>query len=502
MRFPVTWVTWLLLAIAVAGCGDAGVARRYRGERMLFWADRDFAEFTVDASGSPVERWEELAERYESIGRQNLDVQPDSSRPATLEVRNLAARALFRSAQIHAALNDSLWVERVFTEMAETFDSAPNIAGEVWLARGRAAESRGELAEAIDWYRLVVRDFTPDPGAPGVAGSVLELPLRIVRARAQLGDRDRLEEDLVRAQQYYRELSAPGRSVRLRAMALLLLGQTLGEGGDWGAAAAVFDSLETWLGTSPGASIPPSQAALEGLVARHRAGSSLRALSSHLEALLEVHARTPAMVDACVRLAGWLAERGDLDRAMAWSDRAVTEATDPESRASALLVRGRLLSRQGRWVESFQDLRRIQAEHPVSEAALASHVELAMYFSRLGDGVARQEALDSAESELRSFVERYPKGAHTILAFEHLITVLEMKGDYEAAVYELLALGEHVRGTSREPAVLMRAAREFEVRLQDLERAAAILEDVATRFPQTRIGARAANEALRLRADG
>lgn len=94
-----------------------------------------------------------------------------------------------------------------------------------------------------------------------------------------------------------------------------------------------------------------------------------------------------------------------------------------------------------------------------------------------------------------------PKGVPTVLVFGEMVSTLESKGDQGAAPRESPAPGEHVRETCDAPAILMRAVRESEGRLQDLDRQAEILEDVATRFPWIRFGSRATNEAARLRAE-
>ena len=63
--------------------------------------------------------------------------------------------------------------------MAAQYADLPTVSAEVALARGRIAESKGQAGPAADFYESIAARIDPDPAGVGVAGAVMELPLRI-----------------------------------------------------------------------------------------------------------------------------------------------------------------------------------------------------------------------------------------------------------------------------------------------------------------------------------
>jgi len=67
------------------------------------------------------------------------------------------------------------------------------------------------------------------------------------------------------------------------------------------------------------------------------------------------------------------------------------------------------------------------------------------------------------------------------------------------ALAEALSLAEDVRDTPREPGLLARAARLAYVDLADTTHGLMLLEQLASRYPATRVGAWSADQARQLR---
>jgi tetratricopeptide (TPR) repeat protein len=167
-------------------------------------------------------------------------------------------------------------------------------------------------------------------------------------------------------------------------------------------------------------------------------------------------------------------------------------------RAEAQLYRGRLLERHDRWGEALEVFRSLPIDHPLSEAALWSHLEIAGHYERTGNAEGMQSALRDAENAFRGVVDRYPSETLTLSAREKLAQVLMIQERYGEAVEELTGLATALRGTLRGARQLAMAAQVYELKLEDGARALELYRRAVDWYPGTEFASAAAEAADRL----
>lgn len=491
------WAVLLLL-----GCANPDLGRRYRAERDLLNADLRYHALSGTPRRPDDARWRGLAAEYAAIAARSMpdaDTAPDPGSGLWEQLQQIAARALFTSAQIHAALQDSVRVDQIFQQMATAFAGLPEIAGEVSLSRGRIAEGRGDLREAIEHYESIVRDFRPNPGEPGIGGAVLPLPLRIAQLRARLALAADDSSHYAAARTYYRRLATDMASPRLAAEATALLADIASELGHWAEAARVLQRLERQLKGLRPRTRDPGEARFAAVEARLHLHASQDSMRADIDRLVNDYPRHQLAPRALLALANELAARGRSDGALQVLDRLLQEYRTSSVVPDALLAKAQLLEQEGRWKEAVGAYRTLRSGHPVSLAALRCHLDIADHYLREGNDYARMEALEQAQRAYRDFLVRYPENPYTYRAWEFLIRTLTLQQRHGEAVDEMLRLSERVAGSSKEPQLLMDAARTAATQLGDTSRAIAILQQTAQRLPQTRIGTWSTHEIDRLR---
>ena len=117
----------------------------------------------------------------------------------------------------------------------------------------------------------------------------------------------------------------------------------------------------------------------------------------------------------------------------------------------------------------------------------------------MGDQVALAQALSQAEGEYRDFIRRYPPGPMTAFAREQLVRTLTLEENYDAAINEMVGLGEQMAGSPQGAELLIAAAAMAAREFADTTRAVSILERVGEIYKSTDLGEWASNEAVRLK---
>jgi TolA-binding protein len=490
------------LLLLLASCSGQEIGQRYRAERDSWRANREFQRLSASARHTGEDRWRALADRYEEIAGRCLSGSGSGSRGSAAvqtELQGIAARALFSTAQIHGALQDSVRVDQIFRQMATTFSQQPNIAGEVSLSRGRIAESRGEIAQAIEYYRSIVEQVEPRPGQPGIAGTVLALPLRIARLQASASSDPSDSTQYAESRRYYRRMLAESASAKVVIGARGHLADIAADLGQWAEAERILRRLEQQLRSMDTPPRDPAEVRFATVMARVHAHSPPQAIRAEIDSLLADYPQGETAPRALLVLADEAGAQGRPDEALGFLDRLLREFDSAIVAPEAILAKGQILERLDRWSEAIDSYRSLQAEYPISVAALRTHLEIADHYLRSGNEAARMSALEQAQRGYREFLDRYPENPCTYDAWEMLIRTLSLEHRQEEAVNEMVTLSEYVAGSSRELRLLVEAARMATVELGDTSRAVALLERAATRFPQTRTGAWSSREAERLR---
>lgn len=497
---------WILtgLVLLAAACGtDGNIGVRYRIERELWQANWEFRNLTIRPQDVGDAQWAALARRYEGVAENASRVQGEGKEAGMVEqVQTLAAQALFAAARIHEQLQDSTRADELFTRMKRDFGHLPQVAAEAALAQGSVAESRGRLLEAAGLYESIVESTTPRPGDAGAAGVVINLPIRIahLRTREAGGTREDLARYLVPARDYYDRLLRDHDEDLIRIEALDRLALISVDLGEWDAAIWHMRGLEEQL---RGMATPPRDASeVRFAIARFQSqsGAGSDAVRRTLESLLEDYPGSIVTPQALLALSENANERDQIEEALGYIDRIISEyRTDEDIAPQALFLRGRLLASRGRWGEAETIFRALPSQHPLSEPALLAPLEIASHYHNAGNDGAATQALEQAERGYRDFIQKYPPGRYTVSARQRLIQTLLLQEKYDQAVDEHISLGTDLRGSPQGLQLMVTAAGIARDMLGDPARAAEILERVAEIYSGDEIGEWASEEAALLR---
>jgi tetratricopeptide (TPR) repeat protein len=491
-----------LLAFLTVSCGrDRQIGVRYRAERELWRAQGEQRSLSIRPGQAGEDQWRALAARYEAIAdRYGSPVGSARGSVGDPDVRTVAARALFAAIQINGGLQDSIQVERIYQRMAQNFDDLPPVAAEVALARGQIAERRGEMGAAADLYQTVVDRIPPRSGATGIASAVLDLPLRIAQLRSQGAPGGVATDAYAAARTYYERLAGDVVSDTVQCDSRVLLAEIASDLREWDRATQILNRLEEQLRAAAKPARPPCEIRFAIAGIQSRTGADPEVARATLTSLLQDYPDCAFASQALLVLANNARERGRLDEALGYLERVVKEhADDPDDASQALLARARLLELNHRWSEALEAYRGLSVQFPISMAAVLAPLEIAMHYSRAGEREATATALQQAERDYRSLIRRYPARSLTYAARERLVQTLALQQKYDAAIAELMGMGDELKGTSRGASLMIAAARMAFADMRDTTQAITILDRTADLYADAAVGRWASGEAQRLR---
>ena len=481
-------VSLVLLAALVSGCGDDDLHVRYGAERHLWNAERARLELPGRPAGDGRDRWLALAQRYESIAGhyESRAARHDVQAQFRAELRDVAARAWIRAADLYAATGDSLEGRELLTRLIERFRSLPR-ALEIHLRLGEIALVDADTASAVDHLR---RAWTIARDSTRTRHDHLGLPSRI--AALSPGRRNPRSAVYTWARDEYHEIlrRAPH---AVRVEAALELAEMAFDFGDVAAATNVIERL-----TEPIRS--RSKAAAGDLATMRRALTlQIRAFGRgaieaedfqpNLEWALDRDARAGRLLAV---LGATLEKRGELDAALSVYRKIWTSYDDALWAPRAMLAVAGVHSRRQEWDKANVQLELLASRYSLSEAALAVPLTRALHLRRRGSDAAALAALAEAERRYEELIGRLPRGSYADRLRELLIETLERQGRYQEALTQRLAWADEAAGTMEELhrlLVTLRAARGYRI---GEEAITPLARRIAERFPDTRVGRRMA----------
>ena len=488
------------IAILAAGCaGDPDLSARFEAERAMWKANAEVKRLSIRPELVTEASWRNAVEQFVSIPSRH----PARGKNATSEeLRAIHAYALLAAARIYGSLGDSVAMLDTYARIETEYKDLPMVSGQVAFARGRVAETRGDWNGALTAYADVLSRVAPRSGDPGVAGAVLELPLRMSRIKV-VSARD---SSMAFRQQVYRDAERTYQDLIDKADTLTALdaraymAEVAADQGDWTRAARYLSDLETALAGMKPAPKDPASARYSLAQLQLRSKESPETFQATLRSLITKYPESPFAVQSRISLAYSLAQTGKVEEALQSLEAVGKAENAPEDLAGqALLLKAQILDRSGRWTEAQQILHALPVDHPLTEAALLAPVEIVRHYERLGDEAAAASALEKAEAAYRDFLVRYPTGPVSVMAQEKLARTLASQKRYDLAVAEFVRLGEAL-GPQPAGAQYLVAAAQLAVReLGDTTRAAEILDRTAVLNPNNRMGRWASEEAARLR---
>src|SRR5262245_36558273 len=237
----------LFAFVLLAGCAsDPDLGTRFRAERALWNTSAEFQRLNIRPELVSETAWRKVVDAYTGIPAQ---FPAKGSGATALELRGLHAHALLAAARIYQTLGDSVAMLDVFSRIENEYKDLPQVTGEVAFARGRLAENRGDWDGALSAYQEALTRVSPRSGDAGVAGAVIELPLRMARIRVVAAHDSTLAfryQAYRGAETYYRDVIAkPDTLNALDARAYMA--DVAADQNKWDEAAAQLKALEAVL---------------------------------------------------------------------------------------------------------------------------------------------------------------------------------------------------------------------------------------------------------------
>jgi TolA-binding protein len=453
------------------------------------------------------ETWRKLASDFEAIAAGNVSVERgDTGTPTgkvSAEIRAISARALISAAQIYAGAGDTLRMMATYERVRRDFEDLPRATSEVALAQGRIAEARRDWAAAAAAYESVIQRIEPRPGEAGVAGAVLELPLRAARLRVKAAADTSFaaRKPLYAGARTYYEgqiTRSPGSAVAVESR--IHLAEVDSDVGEWRQAVGGLSDAEKELATMDTPPWDPAEVRFAiGRIQTQWQGTAGPGRDT-FESLVADYPDTRSAPRALIALSSLSAQDGDVESALAYLDRVRdTYSRAEDLAAQALFARGTILQQNDRWGEALKVFRSLPAEHPVSEPALRAPLAIVAHYTQVTDTTAVAQELERAEGWYREFLARYPSSPATVSARQKLVQVLSLQERYGDAVQELVGLGKALGPSPQGAQFLLAAARMSIVQLADTVRTVDILEYTGQLFSNAEVGRWALSEAKRLR---
>ncbi|HET9233771.1 MAG TPA: tetratricopeptide repeat protein, partial [Candidatus Eisenbacteria bacterium] len=376
----------VLFVLLAAGCGgDTDLNARFEAERALWKANAEVQRLSIRPELVTEATWRHAVAMFAAIPTR---YPARGTGTTSEELRGVHAYALLAAARIYGSLGDSVAMLDTYARIEADYEDLPTVSGQVAFARGRVAESRGDWKGALSAYETTLARVARRSGDPGVAGAVLELPLRMSRIKV-VSARDSSmafrQEAYRDAERTYQDLVATADT--LTALdARAYLADVAADNGDWTGAARYLSELETLLaGMNPPRKDPASvRYSLAQLQQRSKA--SPETIQATLRSLITTYPESPFAVQSRIALAYSLAQAGHLEEALPPLEEVAKAKNAPEDLAGqALLLRAQILDRSGRWTEAQQILHAIPVDHPLTESALLAPIEIVRHYERLGD---------------------------------------------------------------------------------------------------------------------
>jgi tetratricopeptide (TPR) repeat protein len=479
----------VLSPVLSTGCGDEALHVRYEAERHLWRADRDRAALPGNPVGDGYEQWEALAARYESIAAHygSWASDPDVPESYRADLLRITGRAWLRAVDLRVGCADSLGARDLLDAVIDRFDGTA-VAIEMHLRSSGVALADGDSTRAVEHLRRVwsaVRDSDRNRRAH------LDIPARVARLTPQPPRPTAPVYTWALAE--YRGVIEGGRHREATLATLELAELAL----DFDDISTALESLRPLTASILARREPePGDARTMRRIVETMAGAMARgelereALDPALEWALDNRADAGRTLTA---VAGALRERGQLDRALAIYERIPERHDDAEWAPRALMSVARIHTQRGKWDQAFVSLKLLEARYALTAPALEVPLEIVALNRRRGERTEALEALLAAERTYRRLMDRFPPGNHSDHLLELLIETLERQGRYAEAHVERLVWIDRAAGSVEELHRLRASVEAARANLLGEELIEPLVRRMAERFPNTRLGRRAAH---------
>ncbi len=492
------WVGGLFLALSVQGCNRGGVGTIYRAERDLWRTARlEKTLRIVSDTAPPSAETGRVLSAYGRILTEYPAIAGGSPDTAAMHgIGRVRAQALMGVIRMHRLRNEPVEVRQRLDEARKAFPWDLNLTLRFHQELAQELRSSGDLESAARLYQemaasLPARRANGEPLIP-----VQDAPIQAADIFRELGRQDEATAELDRAEAYYRSLIQSNPDDPAATLAWLELGTVATRRGQFEKATEMLEKARK----SPGAvKMEPRILLILGTLqqeARKNPGAAVSVFSE----LVERFPDDPVTPEALVRRAAALADLDRIDEALASLQKLKESyARDRATGAKGELLAARILVHAQRWPEALSRYRALMADYPTSPEAIGVPFEVETHYREIGETEAAANTMERAIEQFGELRDAYPGTAIAWTADESTARAMLRLGRLEEAVTKLTAMPDLYPRDPRDPLALLQAAGIASERMKDRARAADILDQLATRYPQSSLAAKAQEEAARLR---
>lgn len=499
MIWRLSSVGLLLVGLCLAGCKEQRIGARYRAERDFWSASRLERGLQMAGKSAPEkERIEKVARAYEEVLKRNPapDLGGGADTSVSRGIAQVRGQAELRLVPLQQYLGQTAEVERRLADARRAYTWDLNLATQFYLLSVDLATQKGDQGQVAALYQEMVSSLPGRLADGSAVVPVLDAPIRAADALVAMNHPEEALAELDRAEVYYRTIIQEDPGDQAAAFALLQLGILETRRGRFDKAA---ENIEQARRSAASQAIQPRILFALGQL-QQEGRRDLEAAARAYRELVERFPEDPVAPEAMVRRAACLGEMGRTQEALEVLDAFRTAyPRDKKMSARATLIQARLLERSGNWQDAASAYRSLSVDFPTSEEAITAPFEVVAHYRRLGEADAARTVLERAIEEYDRLKRDYPGTPLAWQADERAAAALGELGRWSEAVERLAAMPDGYPKDPRNPMLLVQAAAISSERVGDRERAASLLEGLATRYPESPLAARAREEAARLR---
>jgi len=409
-----SWPLVILLAAALAGCGNVNnTARRYKAEKLFWSAQR--AEEAALLKGTPDSTMLlGLRDAYLKVGK---EVPPpyatgttEKERAAGKEILHVVANARLQGARLAVQAN------RADIALSEMSAIRTMSEGDTSLQRGvdffRLATLRQfrRNEESIALMQEMLKHYVPQPqAAANNADPILEIPSLIVRTRHEMGDSTGARVAAEQALAYYRALLPNKYPAAMQAQLRSQLVRTELELGDWKAAMSDLEVLRKIAVSTKELQImePDIRYSEAKIIAAQNGLKNPDQTVAMLDKVATDFPATPVAARSLLESATLLEKLGRKKEALDHYRKLMNQYPyDDEIAPVAFFRRAMLEDQLGNWETAKGVLESIPVRFPETEGAVEAPIAIAKHYVRVGDKDAAEIALHRAVVTYQSLIKR------------------------------------------------------------------------------------------------
>ncbi|MDF1543794.1 MAG: tetratricopeptide repeat protein [bacterium] len=469
-----TFVTSLIILLAVAGCSDhASITKRYQAEKLLFEANRLMQNYTNSGMIRDAANRQTLLNAYSETydfsteALSTLDqVEPI---PETWELRSVAFSAANRMGQLYFAESNYDSGIRVLSRLIAEVPLSNSASVTTYLNLGQALHAAGKIDSAVATYdNLMANVESPIDNRGTIVYPLFNLPLHIYQVFKAAGDPETAQTRFGQAESYYSTLLDDDKEQMISDACHTNLSMLYHSG-------EFFElAVEHLLAIRDSVGEPHMAAQIRAVDILSEELNDLNQAESKLSALLENRDKRDTLFYPVLlwRKANLEMKRKDFSEVRADLNRVKNDYDRFYDRNPAIqLLIAQSFEEEKNWTRAKLEYDLLTKKYPYSDETMAAYLHLADRAEKRNDQADSKKLLGEAE---QLYQELMNKGKGTLLEARAALFMADLRSrqkDWDSSAELLVTIGRNFKGTQFAWEALSAAADIYENQLQDKARA-------------------------------